>query len=161
TEALPLAAGRKLVVGVSAFGFGGTNAHAVLTSFETVSTRPAGRSNHRAPLMLSARSSGALREGARRMSEVLRNNPEMSDYDIAYSAMFAREIQSQRLMVDGADRASTAQALERFAETGSDPAVVTGTYRREASAPAFIYSGNGSQWIGMGLQLLEEDAAFR
>jgi phthiocerol/phenolphthiocerol synthesis type-I polyketide synthase C len=39
TSPLTLAADRRLVVGVSAFGFGGTNAHAVLTSFEAAPAR--------------------------------------------------------------------------------------------------------------------------
>ncbi len=151
----------RLVVGVSAFGFGGTNAHAVLTSFDAKVARPRQPATTRPPLMLSARSPVALQEGARRMARFLRERRDLSDYDIAYSAMFSRDIHTHRLSAQAEDRASLAQALERFAESGSANEIITGKHRRDASAPAFVYSGNGSQWVGMGLRLLEEEPVFR
>src|SRR5580693_329796 len=65
-EPLSLDQDRRLVVGVSAFGFGGTNAHAVLTSYEHTDSRhssgiAAPQSASSAPLLLSARSVQALR----------------------------------------------------------------------------------------------------
>jgi acyl transferase domain-containing protein/NADPH:quinone reductase-like Zn-dependent oxidoreductase/acyl carrier protein/NADP-dependent 3-hydroxy acid dehydrogenase YdfG len=60
-----------------------------------------------------------------------------------------------------ADRHSLALSLEKFAESGTAAGISVGKDRAEASAPAFVYSGNGSQWVGMGLQLLEDDAVFR
>ena len=161
TAPLALSEAGRLVVGVSAFGFGGTNAHAVLTSFEASVGRVRASATTRPPLMLSARSPAALQEGARRMAEFLRHGTDLSDYDIAYSAMFARDVHAHRLSVEGADRASVAQALDRFADSGAAPGVVTGKHRRDASAPAFVYSGNGSQWVGMGLRLLDEEPVFR
>lgn len=151
----------RLVAGVSAFGFGGTNAHAVLTTFEARVARPRPPVTSRPPLMLSARSPAALKEGARRMARFLRERVDLSDYDIAYSAMFARDIHTHRLSVEREDRAGLAQALERFVESGSAPGVVTGRHRGDASAPAFVFSGNGSQWVGMGLELLKEEPVFR
>ena len=161
TAPLTLDAAGRLVVGVSSFGFGGTNAHAVLTSFEATIARPRASTTVRPPLMLSARSPAALQEGARRMARFLRDCGDLSDYDIAYSAMFARDVHPHRLSVEGEDRASVAQALDRFADSGVAPEVVTGKHRRDASAPAFVFSGNGSQWVGMGLRLLEEEPVFR
>ena len=161
TAPLALDTNRRAVVGVSAFGFGGTNAHAVLTSFEAAPPRPPARTTPRAPLMLSARSPAALQEGARHMATFLRDREDLSEYDIAYSAMSTREIHPYRLSASGDDRASVAQALLRFADTGAAAGISTGRLRRDASAPAFVFSGNGSQWAGMGLQLLEEEAVFR
>src|ERR1700727_239089 len=66
-----------------------------------------------------------------------------------------------RLAASAVDRQALAQALEQFAITGSAVGVTLGKHRAEASGPAFIYSGNGSQWTGMGLQLFEDDAVFR
>jgi phthiocerol/phenolphthiocerol synthesis type-I polyketide synthase C len=161
TAPLALNPNGRLVVGLSAFGFGGTNAHAVLTSFDAKIARPRQPATTRPPLMLSARSPAALQEGARRMAGFLRERRDLSDYDIAYSAMFSRDIHTHRLSVQAEDRASLAQALERFAESGSANEIITGKHRRDASAPAFVYSGNGSQWVGMGLKLLEEEPVFR
>jgi acyl transferase domain-containing protein/NADPH:quinone reductase-like Zn-dependent oxidoreductase/acyl carrier protein/short-subunit dehydrogenase len=161
TEPLPLSTSGRVVVGVSAFGFGGTNAHAVLTSFEASVTRPRQTVATQPPLMLSARSPAALQEGARRMADLLRRCESLSDYDIAYSARFGREIHTHRLSAELEDRATLVQALDRFADSGAAPGIVTGKHRWDASAPAFVFSGNGSQWVGMGLRLLDEEPAFR
>jgi acyl transferase domain-containing protein/NADPH:quinone reductase-like Zn-dependent oxidoreductase/acyl carrier protein len=166
TRPLALAADRRLIVGVSAFGFGGTNAHAVLSSFETQPVReppvarPAAQPTA-VPLILSARSSAALRASAKRMAALLRERPELSDYDIAYSAACTRDLHAYRLSATGSDRDSIAVALDRFAENGSAPQIVTCKVHQDASAPAFVFSGNGSQWAGMGVELIEREAVFR
>jgi phthiocerol/phenolphthiocerol synthesis type-I polyketide synthase C len=159
TQPLTLDAGRRIIVGVSAFGFGGTNAHAVLTSYEAAA--PAARPAARAPLLLSARSAAALGAAARSMGAFLRERTDVSEYDVAWSALFGRDIHPHRLLATGEDRATVAGALERFAESGAAAGVLTGRFRADASPPVFVYSGNGSQWVGMGVQLLDEDATFR
>src|SRR5882672_4280051 len=168
TETFALPADRRLVVGVSAFGFGGTNAHAVLTSYEheappvperTISEDSAPIALR--PLLISARSPAALRVAAGDMARHLRSREDLPLHDILHSAARHRDIHSHRLAASGADREGMAIALEEYADTASAPQVAVGKYRPEASAPAFVYSGNGSQWAGMGLQLLEEDAVFR
>src|SRR6202163_738529 len=165
-EALDLG-DEPLVVGVSAFGFGGTNAHAVLVSYETeaapgrLQDLPAAHASPNPPLLLSARSPQALRDVARDMAQHLRDREDLSDYDIAYSAAHHRDVYPYRLAASGADRHELALALEQFGSTSAAAGVTLGKHRPEASAPAFIYSGNGSQWAGMGLQLLHDDAVFR
>jgi acyl transferase domain-containing protein/NADPH:quinone reductase-like Zn-dependent oxidoreductase/NAD(P)-dependent dehydrogenase (short-subunit alcohol dehydrogenase family)/acyl carrier protein len=167
TEPLDLG-NERLVVGVSAFGFGGTNAHAVLTSYQKEDEAGGGRSalpeTHglpTPPLLLSARSPQALRDVARDMAQHLRAREDQSDYDIAYSASYHRDVYPHRLAASGVDRPALAHALEQFGATGSAVGITLGKHRPEASAPAFVYSGNGSQWAGMGLQLFEDDAVFR
>jgi phthiocerol/phenolphthiocerol synthesis type-I polyketide synthase C len=156
-----------LVVGVSAFGFGGTNAHAVLTSYEgdTVMGPPRGLSQAHSlpnpPLLLSARSAPALRDAARDMAQHLRVRKDLSDYDIAYSAAHHRDVYPHRLAAIASDRHELTLALEQFGITGSALGITVGKHRPDASAPAFVYSGNGSQWAGMGLQLLRDDSTFR
>ncbi len=166
TEPLELG-NESLIVGVSAFGFGGTNAHAVLTSHqnvaatETRSFLPQPEPLPTPPLLLSARSPQALRDVARDMAQHLRTRQDQSDYDIAYSAAYHRDLYRHRLAAVAVDRPSLAQALQQFATTGSAVGITLGKYRADASAPAFIYSGNGSQWAGMGLRLYEDDPVFR
>jgi acyl transferase domain-containing protein/NADPH:quinone reductase-like Zn-dependent oxidoreductase/acyl carrier protein/NADP-dependent 3-hydroxy acid dehydrogenase YdfG len=168
TESFHLASDRRLVIGVSAFGFGGTNAHAVLTSFEPVISlvpkpelpeepSPAALP----PLLLSARSPAALRAAADEMARHLRSRPELQLRDILHSAATHRDIHLHRLAASASDREGIARALDQFAATAAAEGVTVGKYRPDASAPAFIYSGNGSQWVGMGLMLLDEDALFR
>jgi phthiocerol/phenolphthiocerol synthesis type-I polyketide synthase C len=167
TEPLDLG-DERLVVGVSAFGFGGTNAHAVLTSYQKEEQAVGGRSalpgTHGLPippLLLSARSPQALRDVSRDMARHLRAREDQTEYDIAYSAAYHRDVYPHRLAASGADRHALAHALEQFGISGSAVGITLGKHRPEASAPAFVYSGNGSQWAGMGLQLFEDDAVFR
>jgi phthiocerol/phenolphthiocerol synthesis type-I polyketide synthase C len=166
-EPLVLANDRRIVVGVSAFGFGGTNAHAVLTSLERelgverlLGLQPIHAPSN-PPLLLSARSAPALRDASRDMALHLRARADLTLYDIAYSAAYHREAHPHRLAASGTDRHALALALDHFAENGAAPGITLGRHRPEASAPAFVYSGNGSQWAGMGLQLQQEDATFR
>jgi phthiocerol/phenolphthiocerol synthesis type-I polyketide synthase C len=167
TEPLDLG-DERLVVGVSGFGFGGTNAHAVLTSYQKEEQAVGGRSalpeTHGLPippLLLSARSPQALRDVSRDMAQHLLAREDQTDYDIAYSAAYHRDVYPHRLAASGVDRHTLAHALEQFGITGAAVGITLGKHRPEASAPAFVYSGNGSQWVGMGLQLFEDDAVFR
>src|SRR5882757_6271177 len=166
TEPLDLG-NESLVVGVSAFGFGGTNAHAVLTSYqdaaaaETRGVPPVAKAQRTPPLLLSARSPQALRDVSRDMALHLRTRLDQSEYDITYSAAYHRDLYPHRLAASAVDRHALAHALEQFAITGCAVGITLGKCRPEASAPAFVYSGNGSQWAGMGLQLFEDDAVFR
>jgi phthiocerol/phenolphthiocerol synthesis type-I polyketide synthase C len=162
----PLSLGKKpLIVGVSSFGFGGTNAHVVLASHEAGVSQSritsAERPDSVPPVLLSARSPQALREVARDMAQHLRDREELSAYDIAYSAAHHRDTNSYRLAAIADSREELAKSLEQFAANIAAPAVMLGRHRPEAAAPAFVYSGNGSQWAGMGLQLLQDDAVFR
>jgi acyl transferase domain-containing protein/NADPH:quinone reductase-like Zn-dependent oxidoreductase/acyl carrier protein/short-subunit dehydrogenase len=172
-EPLDLPADRPLIVGVSAFGFGGTNAHVVLKSAAVAATgasatkavvtkaaaKPAPDSP--VPLLLSARSPMALRAVARAMAAHLRRRTDQSLYDIAYSVARHRDILGHRLQAHAPDREALALLLEKFADSGSARGVTLGKYRPDASAPGFVYCGNGSQWAGMGLQLLDEDPECR
>ena len=165
THPLPLAVDKRVVIGVNSFGFGGANAHVLLTSFQgraaVDADSPPLALPSAAPIVLSARSPPALRESAGRMAQHLVDHPEQPLYDVAYSAFFNRDAHAFRLLANAPERATLIDRLRRFAETGSAEGVVPGAYLPEASAPAFVYSGNGSQWAGMGQQLLLEDQTFK
>jgi phthiocerol/phenolphthiocerol synthesis type-I polyketide synthase C len=161
-EPFALAPEGRLVVGVSAFGFGGTNAHVVLKSVEAAQkTLRAVPDAAPMPLLLSARTPEALRESARRMAEHVRSRRDLPIQGIIYSAATHRDLHAHRLSAIAPDRSELAIALDRFAAAGAADGIIDSKMRSEASAPAFIYSGNGSQWAGMGVQLLEEDTIFR
>jgi len=95
------------------------------------------------------------------MARHLLDHPEVSLFDIAYSAFFNRDAHPLGLLANGPDRAALADRLQRFAATGTAEGVITGSHLPNATAPAFVYSGNGSQWAGMGQRLLETDETFR
>lgn len=153
---------RPCIVGVNSFGFGGANAHVLLREFSA--STAADSHAHRAvlsPLLLSARSEPALRELAGRYAEML-DAPVVPDYyDLAYSAAYRRERLDKRLIVAPDSLSSLSEQLKHFA-SGSQPAgLIVEDAPTEAGKLAFIYAGNGAQWVGMGQMLLAESDAFR
>ena len=172
TPGLPLA-------GVNSFGFGGANGHALLEAAPTSPRRRVRASGAfrlpqavpSAPFFLSARSEASLRQLAGLCARRLEEAPE-SFAALAAGMARCREVQPHRLAVTGADAATVAQALraveERVdAEQGHAPVMgeCLGVFRGRPSANsaagvAFVYSGNGSQWAGMGKTLLHGDAVF-
>lgn len=166
-QTTPLPTTGRLVVGVNGFGFGGTNAHIILESpVVKVSTlrpkRPKDLRPVRTPLFITGKSEAALKEAAEQYAALLRQEDVADLYDIAYSAAFNRDWHEHRAVVFGGTPRTLASALTCFAEDKpTNLSVVAATGMNPAPKVAFIYSGNGSQWEGMGRQLLAENSTFR
>ncbi len=152
----------KLIVGINSFGFGGANAHVILESHEQPAARPAEPPRDTLlPIMLSAKDTVALKAAAGDFAVFLENHPQFSLYDIAYNATCRRESHDHRLMTYGSAAKDIAANLLNYANDVPDRELLeTGVAFKNPLGPAFIYSGNGSQWPGMGRQLLEEDPLF-
>jgi phthiocerol/phenolphthiocerol synthesis type-I polyketide synthase C len=177
TRARPLKAEGRLVIGVNSFGFGGANAHVILESPPTASAAPkkapsavdrlpaaAAQPVERAgplPLQLSARGEPALRALAGRLAEWLKERDDAL-YDIAWTLRHHREHHSDGALLVVEDRQDAIARLSALADpdAGPDARLVRGERLPDASAPAFIYAGNGCQWDTMGADLLEGSAVF-
>ncbi|QKZ06101.1 type I polyketide synthase [Pseudomonas eucalypticola] len=160
TDTLALKPEGELVVGVNSFGFGGANAHVILRSHVAAPAAAQPVENRALPLVLSAKDSDALAQAAGQMAEFLTAGTPPALYDVAYQALYRRDLLPHRLVVIDADRQAMAQALVDFA---ADPSVSelsslveSGRAPDQASGPVLVYSGNGSQWQGMGKALLDE-----
>ncbi len=166
-QTTPLPTTGRIVVGINGFGFGGTNAHIILESpVASVSTLRPKRSKDlkpvRTPLFISGKSDAAVKDAAKQYAALLRKEDVVDLYDIAYSAAMNREWHEHRAVVFGGTPHAMASALTGFAEDKPTKLpVVVATGMSPAPKLAFIYSGNGSQWEGMGRQLLAEDPTFR
>ena len=164
TESFPLVerGDRAHVVGVNSFGFGGANAHVLLQEYrasDVVSSEQA--TAIVPPLVISARSELALRKLAGRYAELLAEQDVPDFYDIAYAATFRRERLGKRLAILPDSPQAAREQLQRFA-AGEQPAgLVVDDAPLEAGKLAFIYAGNGAQWVGMGQLLLAESFSFR
>ncbi|NOS87118.1 MAG: type I polyketide synthase, partial [Methylococcaceae bacterium] len=159
TETVVLKPTGKLVVGINSFGFGGANAHVILESHEATKAKHAANTQTDAlPLLLSAKDPVALRATARDFAAFLSDQPDAALYDIAYHAWFRRDWHEHRALVYGASCAATAKALLAFADDhdNAGSAVVSAAALPAPAGLAFVYSGNGCQWLGMGKQLLAE-----
>lgn len=161
TEQTALAPDKRLVIGVNSFGFGGANAHVILESYEENTPKPARTDELAVALFVSARNEAALKANALRFAEWLRVREDLQPYDIAYSAAFHRDWHPHRAIAHGHDRKSLAASLEAFARDNDTRNVATGRALANPRGPVFIYSGNGSQWAGMGGMLLAESLVFR
>jgi len=162
TQNLPLKQTGKLIIGVNSFGFGGANAHVILESFEAdapLPPLPPAGEGIELPVMLSARDSAALKQAASEFATFIAEKPDTALYDISYNTIFNREAHPHRLMVTGTSNAKIAAALLDFA-AGTEDNSVSGSALAKPVGPVFIYSGNGSQWAGMGKGLLQQSAIF-
>ncbi|MEE8278210.1 MAG: type I polyketide synthase, partial [Thermoanaerobaculia bacterium] len=163
TEYTPLSDnGVPAVMGVNSFGFGGTNAHVVVQEYSHAarSSNPAFR-RRMVPLFLSARCEPALREMAGRYRDLLLGPQAPLPYDVARAAATRRQQHQYRLAVFGRDAAELAERLGSFADGEDGEGVVSGRAVSRNSRLALLFSGNGSQWPGMGRRLLATDRLFR
>nr|WP_269756710.1 type I polyketide synthase [Amycolatopsis aidingensis] len=135
--------------GVSSFGISGTNAHVVLEQPEPQEhpIREDGPLPAVLPWALSARSAGGLRAQAGRLRTHL-DAAAPDAIDIGLSLGVSRTAFEHRAVVLAEDPAGAAGSLAAIAEGRPDPAVVQGS--AVTGKTAFVFSGQGSQWLGMG-----------
>jgi len=148
-----------LVVGVNSFGFGGANAHVILQSPEPAAAPDTRKLAQTAPIpvVVSGRTAEALQAAAADMADTLADLKGAQFYDAAYHAAYRRDWHEHRALAFGTSARAVAAALREFAAGNPDPGIVqSGTAVAQPHGPVFVYSGNGSQWAGMGRQLLDD-----
>ncbi|MCY7388570.1 MAG: type I polyketide synthase [Burkholderiales bacterium] len=162
-ENTPLKKNGKLIVGTNSFGFGGANAHVILESYDSPQGKAPRPTNiHDVPIVISAKSNAALKVAAADFAAFMIARPQVPLYDIAFNTCFARDWHDHRAIMFAHSSDSVIASLQNFASgTDKNGGMDQGVAIESAVGPAFIYSGNGSQWIGMGKTLLAEDTVFR
>jgi acyl transferase domain-containing protein/acyl carrier protein len=152
--------GTAPIAGVNSFGFGGTNAHAVIAAPPPVPPTARHDSGPLPTLLLSARTEAALRQLAGAWSETLSTAAPEAAPELVRAAARKRDHHTSRLAALGATPAALAGSLRAFADGQSEPSIVWGSAVPRGQI-AFVFSGNGSQWVGMARDALKYSAAFR
>ncbi|HEY53158.1 MAG TPA: acyltransferase domain-containing protein, partial [Caldilineae bacterium] len=153
---------RPRIAGVSSFGFGGTNAHIVLEEapLQPRSQNEVDRTAH--ILTLSARNDSALRQLAGRYSRFLSEQPDSALADICFSANSGRAHLEHRLAVTATGTAELSEMLGTLAEGGEVFGARIGQIRDQQQPKiAFLFTGQGAQYVGMGRQLYDTQPTFR
>ncbi|MEU0916934.1 SDR family NAD(P)-dependent oxidoreductase [Streptomyces cyaneofuscatus] len=146
---------------VSSFGFSGTNAHVILEQAPAIEEETASTPDGPplpVPLVLSGRGGQALADQARLLRDRLAEGTDPVA-DIAYSLVTTRATLDHRAVVTGTDPAELREALTALAEGSTAPNLVRGV-RRTESRSAFVFPGQGSQWVGMAAELLDSSPVF-
>ncbi|WP_420492916.1 SDR family NAD(P)-dependent oxidoreductase [Kitasatospora camelliae] len=159
TRAWPETGGRPRRVGVSSFGVSGTNAHVILEQAPApepapqptaqLATRPGVL-----PLVVSAKSADALRAQAGRLAGRVEQ-----PVDLGYSLVTTRSAFQHRAVVLGSRAEELAAGLEALAAGTETATVVEGTATGTART-VFVFPGQGAQWAGMAVELLDTETVF-
>ncbi|MEM7678123.1 MAG: type I polyketide synthase, partial [Myxococcota bacterium] len=140
-------------IGVSSFGFAGTNAHMILEEAPATSVESGKAMDGPWPLVITADSPAALRAQAKQLADHLRQpNVELSD--AAFTLATARTAFRERLILvrnRAHNGESVEHALDQFAEGQGVPAAAAiGAAPSHRGQLAVLFTGQGSQYLGMG-----------
>ncbi len=145
---------------VSSYGLSGTNVHAVLE--QAPAGQPSGVASETSEdlllFALSATSADALRETAGRMADWVAESSEDLDLaDLAYTLMRRRSHRPVRTAVLASSASELVKELRAVADGDAPYLPAVGN---DVNGPVWVFSGQGSQWAGMGAQLLETEPVF-
>ncbi|MFI1586234.1 type I polyketide synthase, partial [Embleya sp. NPDC020630] len=148
---------------VSSFGISGTNAHVIVEQAadpevpEAGQPRPAARGA--LPFMVSGKSEAALRAQAGRLAEFVAEHPESDPAAVAAALVATRSAFEHRAVVSASDHGELTARLAALAAGEPTAGVVSGVVRASGRT-VLVFPGQGSQWVGMGAELLDAFPVF-
>lgn len=141
--------------GLNSFGVGGTNAHAILEEAPLVETNYKTRPYQL--LLLSAKTETALDKTAKNLAAHLSENGEQKLADVAYTLQVGRRAFSRRRFIVSRDANDAVKAL--MSAGANQPASRTGSQKEKHIV--FMFPGQGSQHVNMGLELYRSEPTFQ
>ncbi|WP_171134138.1 type I polyketide synthase [Streptomyces sp. Z423-1] len=153
-------------VGISSFGISGTNAHAVLEEAPPVEADEENEAQDDAtpagvvPWVISARTAEALRAQARQLREYVDQRPDLDTAEVAHALATTRSAFEHRAVALGGSTGELLKALDALAQGEPSPHLVQGIAPDETGRTVFVFPGQGTQWAGMGAELLDSVPVF-
>jgi acyl transferase domain-containing protein/NAD(P)-dependent dehydrogenase (short-subunit alcohol dehydrogenase family)/acyl carrier protein len=163
TRPWPAKSGSPRIAGVSSFGFSGTNAHVIVTEATAVDPQTASADDPPVHVLrLSAGHADSLDTLADRFVERLTTASDDTFAAICHSADAERPRLSERLALAAASKEEARVALSAWRNGTAAPSVFRGTVRPSHTPRlAFLFTGQGSQHVGMGRELYESSSLVR
>jgi len=148
--------------GVSSFGMSGTNAHVIVEEAPVVEDKPKSDQRSTYLLPLSAKNANTLTALARSYAEWLPNSAGISEEDIVHTAGARRTHHEHRIAAIARNHEEFTRLLTSFASGEPSAGMHQGRAALASNARIlFVFSGQGSQWAGMGQSLFAEEPIFR
>ncbi len=150
------------IAGVSSFGISGTNAHIIL---EAAPLQPTSVSDLVRPLhlfTLSAKSAKALKQLANQFEIHLKTSETIDPIEhICFTTATGRSHFNHRLAIPTSSKPHLINSLAAFSRTSDDPTVISGVIQQAPDTIAFLFTGQGSQYGGMGQELYNTQPTFK
>ncbi len=151
--------GRPRRAAVSSFGMSGTNAHAVLEAAPVAAVEERPATTGPVPWILSAKTPASLAAQAGRLQARVGAAQGVRAADVGYSLAKSRSTFEQRAVLVAGGEHDGHDPLGALAHGRAAPGLVRGSARRGGKV-AFVFPGQGSQWVGMALDLMDTSPAF-
>lgn len=148
-------------IGVNSFGFGGTNAHVVLREPSINEIAHSVAPEAPVPLVISAQSPDALKALARTYRDRIAGADRPKIARLTNAAAFRRDRLDHLLVAFGDDADDFTAAIDSYLTDARDDRHVVGRTVARSAPVVFAFSGNGSQWAGMGVAAYGSEAVFR
>lgn len=157
--------GEPLRVSVNSFGFGGTNAHAILENHDHEPVAVAEVSQVLSPFVLSGHSASSLLGNCQALLKYLKDNPSTDLSNLSWTLQSRRTAHRVRTFSSSQTREGLIQDLENFAsqQTSKDDIGIRPRSAEPDKTPRIlgVFTGQGAQWPSMGRGLLENSPLFR
>ena len=141
--------------GISSFGVGGTNVHAIVGEAPVRQAHPA-QGPHNQLLTYTAKGSKALQQVAGRLAEHLKSNPQVRFSDVAYTHNLGRHAHHTRSYIYATSNEDAIAQLEQAVENEN-----LGTRMKETLPVVFMFPGQGSQYVNAGRELYQQDNVYK
>lgn len=157
----PVKNGETLKAGINSFGWGGTNAHTVIEEYRAIKEKTVSQddTNTRYCLPVSAKSPAALEAYIKSYVELLKDASWETCKNVCVASSILKPAFDHRVMFTGNNTGEILKALEDFVPDASQ--VAPQKLQSKTNKVVFIFPGQGSQWLGMGQELLRREPVFK